>query len=157
MENVEIERKFLVCSDEWRALATQSFAIRQGYLSLDPERTVRVRLKGNKGYLTIKGASDESGWSRFEWEKEISADEAEQLLALSLQGKIEKTRYIVPLSGQEPLVVEVDVFEGEHKGLILAEIELPSRDMKIELPEWLGKEVTGDIHYYNAYLAKQTK
>lgn len=148
MNYKEIERKFLVAG-EFRHLATAKNRICQGYLSADPERTVRVRIYGDKGFITIKGASN--GMSRFEWEKEIPADEAEMLLRLCLPGMVEKVRYIVPM---DDLKFEVDEFFGENEGLVMAEIELPDENRKIELPDWLGEEVTGDKRYYNSYLSK---
>ena len=149
---IEIERKFLVSSTEFFALADSKVYINQGYLSKDPHRTVRVRIKDERAFLTIKGISSESGMSRFEWEKEIALEEGETLMRLCLPTIIEKTRFIVP---QGTLTFEVDVFEREHKGLILAEIELPSEKTTINLPPWIGKEVTGDKRYYNSYLSSK--
>jgi adenylate cyclase len=149
---IEIERKFLVSSTEFFALADSKVYIKQGYLSKDPHRTVRVRIKDERAFLTIKGISSESGMSRFEWEKEIALEEGETLMRLCLPNIIEKTRFIVP---QGTLTFEVDVFEREHKGLILAEIELPSEKTTINLPPWIGKEVTGDKRYYNSYLSSK--
>ena len=149
---IEIERKFLVSSTEFFALADSKVYIKQGYLSKDPHRTVRVRIKDERAFLTIKGISSESGMSRFEWEKEIALEEGETLMRLCLPSIIEKTRFIVP---QGTLTFEVDVFEREHKGLILAEIELPSEKTTINLPPWIGKEVTGDKRYYNSYLSSK--
>ncbi|MDG1054189.1 MAG: CYTH domain-containing protein [Flavobacteriaceae bacterium] len=149
---IEIERKFLVSSTEFFALADSKVYIKQGYLSKDPHRTVRVRIKDERAFLTIKGISSESGMSRFEWEKEIALEEGETLMRLCLPTIIEKTRFIVP---QGTLTFEVDVFEREHKGLILAEIELPSEKTTINLPPWIGKEVTGDKRYYNSYLSSK--
>ncbi|MBQ0116498.1 MAG: CYTH domain-containing protein [Flavobacterium sp.] len=148
----EIERKFLVDNTKFVELAHKNTRIVQGYLNSDPLRTVRVRIKGSKGFLTIKGKSSENGLSRFEWEKEITVEEAEQLMPLCELGLIEKTRYEVNFEGQN---FEIDIFEGQHKGLILAEIELESEDQKVTLPTWLGKEVTGDLRYYNSYLSKK--
>ena len=150
MEYTEIERKFLV-RGEFKHLASSKYRICQGYLSADPERTVRVRIKGDKGYLTIKGASTADGLSRFEWEKEIAVNEAEMLLKLCLPTAIKKTRYIVPLDN---LKIEVDEFEGENAGLTLAEIELDNANQQVNLPDWLGMEVTGDERYYNSYLSQ---
>jgi adenylate cyclase len=147
---LEIERKFLVNSDEFKNIAITQNRIKQGYLSSVPERTVRVRIKGDKGYLTIKGISSESGLSRFEWEKEINVDEAEKLLLLCEKGVIDKTRYEVK-SGHH--IVEVDEFFGENEGLIMAEIELKSETETYEKPIWLGEEVTQDKRYYNSYLS----
>lgn len=147
----EIERKFLVRGD-FKSQAFRSERIMQGYLSSVPERTVRVRIKGNEGFLTIKGQSNASGLTRYEWEKEIPVDEARELLQLSEPGMIVKTRYLVQVGKH---VFEVDEFYGENVGLILAEIELQSEDEPFEKPEWLGKEVTGDPRYYNAMLSKK--
>ena len=150
MNYTEIERKFLVAG-EFRHLATAEYKICQGYLASDPQRTVRVRIKGDKGYLTIKGASTDDGLSRFEWEKEIAVNEAEMLMKLCLPGAIEKTRYIVPFGG---LTFEVDVFGGENKGLTMAEVEIDCPDRPVQLPDWIGQEVTGDKRYYNSYLSQ---
>ena len=147
---IEIERKFLVKTNDFKSLATSSVFIKQAYLSKDPQRTVRIRIKDQQAFLTIKGISNASGMSRFEWEKELPLKEGEMLLKLALPTVIVKTRYIVP---QETLSFEVDVFEGDHKGLILAEIELPNEEASIDLPHWIGKEVTGDKRYYNSYLS----
>ena len=149
---VEIERKFLVVSNEYLKTFTKQNRIVQGYLSSDPKRTVRIRLKGKNGYLTIKGESNESGLSRFEWEKEISYTDAENLLNLCEKGVIDKIRYEVIVGVH---VYEVDVFAKDNDGLILAEIELSSENESFEKPIWLGKEVTGDKRYYNSYLSKQ--
>lgn len=148
---IEIERKFLVTSNIFIKDAVRHNRIVQGYLSSSPERTVRIRIKGNKGYLTIKGASNESGLSRFEWEKEISLKEAEQLLQLCEKGVIDKTRHEIIIGSR---TYEVDVFANENEGLIVAEIELSNENESFEKPTWLGKEVTGDIKYYNSYLSK---
>ena len=147
---IEIERKFLVKTNDFKSLATSSVFIKQAYLCKDPHRTVRIRIKDQQAFLTIKGISNASGMSRFEWEKELPLKEGEMLLKLALPTVIVKTRYIVP---QETLSFEVDVFEGDHKGLILAEIELPNEEALIDLPHWIGKEVTGDKRYYNSYLS----
>ena len=148
---IEIERKFLVNSDAFKNEAFTQNRISQGYLSSVPGRTVRVRIKGNKGFLTIKGASNESGLSRFEWEKEIPVDEATALLQLCEEGVIDKTRFEVKMGNH---VFEIDEFYGENEGLIIAEIELNSETEAFEKPNWLGKEVTNDIRYYNSYLSK---
>ena len=126
------------------------FRIVQGYLNSNPERTVRIRIKGNKGFITIKGKGNESGTTRFEWEKEIPIPEAEQLLLLCEKGVIDKTRYEVTIGLH---LYEIDVFEGDNKGLIIAEIELKNENDSFEKPTWLGIEVTGDNRYYNAYLS----
>ncbi|MBW4359076.1 CYTH domain-containing protein [Flavobacterium taihuense] len=148
---LEIERKFLVTSDAFKQESFTQNRIKQGYLSSVPERTVRVRIKGNKGYLTIKGVSNESGMSRFEWEKEIPVAEAEKLLLLCETGVIDKTRFEVKTGNH---IVEIDEFYGENEGLIMAEIELQSETESFEKPIWLGAEVTNDQRYYNAYLSK---
>ena len=148
---IEIERKFLVTSDAFKDEAFAKNTIAQGYLNTNPERTVRVRIKGEKAFLTIKGKGNESGLSRFEWEKEIPVDEAQQLLQLCEKGKIEKTRFEVK-SGKH--VFEIDEFYGNNNGLIIAEIELTSEEELFEKPVWLGKEVTNDNRYYNAYLSQ---
>lgn len=147
---MEIERKFLVKGD-FKAFVDSSVEIAQGYLSSVPERTVRVRIWGKKGFLTIKGKSNASGMSRFEWEKEIAEQEAQELLTLCQPTIIEKTRYFVPEKGG--LKYEVDVFHGVHEGLIMAELELPTEDTLFDKPKWLGEEVTGDPRYYNSYLS----
>lgn len=146
---VEIERKFLVTGN-FKTLAYSSEEVVQGYLSSVPERTVRVRIKGEKAYLTIKGKNSDSGTSRYEWEKEISVADARGLLALCEKGVIDKIRYYIK-SGKH--IFEVDEFRGDNKGLVIAEIELLSEDEIFEHPEWLGKEVTGDARYYNSTLS----
>lgn len=146
----EIERKFLVTSTDFISESTTQFRIVQGYLNSNPERTVRVRIKGEKGFLTIKGKGSDSGISRFEWEKEINISEAEALLLLCEKGTIDKIRYEVPMGNH---TYEIDVFAGENEGLIVAEIELQSENESFEKPNWLGKEVTSDERYYNAYLS----
>jgi len=149
--NLEIERKFLV-KGHFEPLVTGKFEIAQGYLSSIPERTVRVRIASGKGFLTIKGKSDVSGMERFEWEQSIPVEDARSLLAICEPGVIYKTRYVVEYGHQ---IIEVDVFEGENQGLILAEVELQSKDEVFIVPDWLGKEVTGDHRYYNSYLSKK--
>ena len=146
----EIERKFLVAGD-FKKKKKKSTRIIQGYLSSVPERTVRVRTKGDQGYLTIKGIGNESGASRFEWEQEISVEDAKQLLAICEPGVIDKTRYLVK-SGEH--TYEVDEFYGENEGLTVAEVELSSEDEAFSKPGWLGAEVTGDVKYYNSMLMK---
>jgi adenylate cyclase len=147
---IEIERKFLVTSDTYKKEAFSQKHIKQGYLSSAPERTVRVRTKGDKAFITIKGASNETGMSRFEWEKEIPVDEANKLLLLCEKGVIEKTRFEVKIGNH---IYEIDEFYGENKGLVVAEIELHSEDETFEKPNWLGKEVTNDNRYYNSNLS----
>ena len=147
----EIERKFLT-KDDYKPFVIKSFRIIQGYLSSVPERTVRVRVKDDTGYLTIKGAANKSGTSRFEWEMEIPVEEAEKLLKLCEPGIIDKIRHIVPTSGG--LFFEVDEFHGDNEGLVIAEIELPDENYPFTKPGWLGEEVTGDKRYYNSMLTK---
>jgi adenylate cyclase len=147
---IEIERKYLVTSLDFKNDYFAKNEIAQGYLSSNPERTVRIRIKGTKGYLTIKGIGNESGASRFEWEKEIEIDEAKQLLKLCEKGVIEKTRYEVK-SGNH--IIEIDEFHGDNNGLIIAEIELEDENESIEKPHWLGNEVTNDERYYNSYIS----
>ena len=149
---IEIERKFLITSDEYKTAAFAKNEIAQGYLNSTPERTVRVRIKGNKGYLTIKGKGNESGMSRFEWEKEIPVSEAKSLLELCEKGVISKTRFEIKVGNH---VYEVDEFYGENSGLVIAEIELQSETETFEKPSWLGNEVTNNEQYYNAYLSKK--
>lgn len=147
---IEIERKFLVKNNNFITEATSQTRIVQGYLNSHPERTVRIRIKGNKGYITIKGKSNESGTSRLEWEKEIALEEAENLLQLCEEGIINKIRYEVPKGNH---CYEVDVFNDENSGLIVAEIELNNENEPFLKPEWLAQEVTQDHRYYNAYLS----
>lgn len=146
----EIERKFLV-EGEYKSQAYSHSRIVQGYISSARGRTVRVRIRDGQGFLTIKGASNASGTSRYEWEKEIPLDEAEELMKLCEPGVIDKTRYLVR-SGNH--VFEVDEFYGENEGLVVAEVELASEDETFEKPDFIGKEVTGDIRYYNSQLMR---
>ncbi len=146
----EIERKFLI-QGNYKKEAFKSTRIVQGYLSSVPERTVRVRIKGEKGFLTIKGIGSASGASRYEWEKEISLADANELLELCEPGIIDKTRSLVK-AGEHTF--EVDEFYGENTGLILAEIELSSEEETFIKPDWLGAEVTGNPQYFNSMLAK---
>lgn len=146
----EVERKFLV-KGEFKNLASKETRIVQGYLSSVPERTVRVRIKGDKGFITIKGIGNTSGASRYEWEKEIPTDEVEELLKICEPGVIDKTRYLVKVGNH---TFEVDEFYGENEGLTIAEIELSSESEAFVKPEWLGDEVTGDTKYYNSMLMK---
>lgn len=150
---VEIERKFLV-----RDLAVvdgiTGTPIRQGYLSVEPERTVRVRISGSSGFLTVKGIASEDGQNRAEFEYEIPVRDAEEMLdGLAVRPLIEKTRYRVPVEG---FMWEVDVFAGANEGLVVAEVELPSEATVVALPEWIGEEVTGDARYYNANLVERS-
>ena len=148
----EIERKFLVKGD-FKQEAFRALRITQGYLCSAPERTVRVRIKGDKGYITIKGQSSASGLSRFEWEKEIPLADAESLLKLAEPGVIDKTRYLVR-DADGIHTWEVDEFHGANEGLIMAEIELRGEDDSFGRPAWLGEEVTSDPRYYNSYLSQ---
>ncbi|MGB6153945.1 MAG: CYTH domain-containing protein [Pricia sp.] len=148
---IEIERKFLVISERFKSAATSEESIVQGFLNTHPERTVRIRLKGNYGFLTVKGKSNEAGTSRFEWEKEITVADARAMLELCEEGILDKTRYEIPVGEH---IFEVDEFHGENQGLIVAEVELASENEAFEKPDWLGEEVTGDIKYYNSQLSK---
>lgn len=148
---LEIERKFLIKSEDYKTQATSSIEITQGYLNTDPKRSVRVRLCGDSGTITIKGKGSKNGLSRFEWEKEISSADAKSLLDLCLPGKIKKTRYIVKF---KEYTFEVDEFKGDNTGLVLAEIELENENDLFEKPHWLGVEVTGNKQYYNSYLSQ---
>lgn len=147
----EIERKFLVKDNSYREKAFSSSHIKQGYICSARGRTVRVRIRDGKGYLTIKGASDSSGISRYEWEREIPLQEAEELMLLCEPGMIDKTRFLVRV-GQH--VFEVDEFYGENQGLVVAEVELGSENEDFERPDFLGEEVTGQVKYYNSFLMK---
>lgn len=147
----EIERKFLVLDNSYKELAFAQSRISQGYICSARGRTVRVRIRADKGYLTIKGASEVSGLSRYEWEKEIPLEEAEELMKLCEPGRIDKTRYLVQAGNH---VFEVDEFYGENQGLIVAEVELKSEDETFEKPSFLGEEVTGQVRYYNSFLMK---
>lgn len=144
----EIERKFRVIGD-FKAEARDAERIIQGFLSSVAERTVRVRRRGDRGYLTIKGKGDASGTTRYEWEREIPVEEANALLAICEPGIIDKTRYYVPVAG---CLFEVDEFYGDNEGLVVAELELGHADDPVPQPSWLGAEVTGDPRYYNAAL-----
>ena len=148
---IEIERKYLVVSSQFKEDAFNEYTIKQGFLNSDPERTVRIRLANDKGTLTVKGLSSDDGLTRFEWEKELNKKDAISLLQLCEEGIIHKIRYEIRV-GQH--IVEVDEFFGENEGLVIAEIELNSVDEIFERPIWFGKEVTGDIKYYNSQLGK---
>ena len=147
----EIERKFLVKDDSFKKLAYSSSRIAQGYICSGRGRTVRVRIRDEKGFLTIKGPAGENGLSRYEWEKEIPLDEAQELMKLCEPGMIDKTRYLVQ-SGKH--VFEVDEFYGDNEGLVVAEVELASEDETFEKPDFIGEEVTGIAKYYNSFLMK---
>jgi len=146
----EIEKKFLI-KNGVKFPKDNPMRITQGYLSSVPERTVRVRIKGEKGFITIKGIGNESGASRFEWEKEIPVNEVKELLNLCEPGIIDKTRFNVKAGIH---TFEIDEFYGENQGLVVAEIELENENDNFEKPEWLGEEVTGDSKYYNSMLMK---
>ncbi len=148
---IEIERKFLVLSDAFKEEAFKHTRIIQGFLNTHKERTVRVRLKGDKGFITVKGLSTSDGLSRFEWEKEISKEEAEALLKLCEPGVMDKMRYEIKVGKH---LFEVDEFFGDNEGLVIAEIELGNENEFFEKPNWLGKEVTGDVKYYNSQISK---
>jgi CYTH domain-containing protein len=148
---IEIERKFLVLSTVFLKEAYNENRIVQAYLNSNPERTVRIRIKDNIGYLTIKGIGNKSGTTRLEWERQLPVQEAEKLLLICEDGIIDKIRYEVEVGKH---LFEVDVFKGENDGLVLAEIELKSEEEYFEKPHWLGMEVTGDERFYNAYLSK---
>ena len=147
---LEIERKFLVKSDDFKTLAFAKNNIAQGYLNSNPERTVRVRIKGESGFITIKGKGNTTGTTRFEWEKEIPLSEAKSLLALCEKGAIQKIRHEVKVGDH---VYEVDEFFGENEGLIVAEIELKNENDSFEKPDWIGEEVTNNSQYYNSALS----
>lgn len=152
MNLLEVERKFLVTGD-FKEQAVSSTHIAQGYIASGGGRTVRVRIRGDKGYLTIKGPSNKAGLARFEWEKEIPRHEAEALMTICEPGIIEKTRWLVP-SADGRHTWEVDVFEGENEGLVMAEIELESEDDTFEKPHFIGKEVTSDRRFYNSHMRR---
>lgn len=150
MEEFEIERKFLVRSSDYKSNSVSQDRIVQGFLNTHPERTVRVRVKGEKGYLTVKGIGNASGTTRFEWEKEISVAEATNLIDLCEPIILDKVRYNVPIGKH---IFEVDEFLGENRGLVVAEVELKHENEQFEKPDWLGEEVTGNIKYYNSQLS----
>ena len=148
--NYEIERKFLV-KGEFKSKAFTHWRIVQGYLSSVPKRVVRIRIKGDTAYLTVKSTVSGNGLTRYEWEKEIPIEDAEEMLTFCEKEIIEKTRYLVQVGNH---VFEVDEFYGTNEGLLVAEVELQSEDEAFEKPDWLGKEVTHDIRYYNSMLVK---
>ena len=149
---LEIEHKFLV-RGEYKTLASSSTRIMQGYICSGKGRTVRVRVRDDKGYLTIKGPSLDGGLSRYEFEKEITLDEAKRLMSLCEPGIIDKRRYLVPFKGH---VFEVDEFYGDNEGLTMAEVELSSVDESFEKPDFIGRDVTGDRRFYNSSLRVNT-
>ena len=145
---LEIERKFLVVG-EFRSQAYDHSRIRQGYISSGNGKTVRVRIRDDRGYLTIKGPSDRAGLARYEFETEIALSDAEDLMKLCEPGIIDKTRYLVRCGDH---VFEVDEFYGDNEGLVMAEVELHSQDEPFQKPAFIGPEVTGDRRYYNSHL-----
>lgn len=149
MSNQEIERKFLI-KGQFPSNAPHHL-IQQGYLNRDPERTVRIRTNSVEAFITVKGKSNDSGTSRFEWEQPIRLEDAAQMMQFA-DGVVSKIRYYVPVGKH---IFEVDVFQGENFGLVVAEIELQSEDEEFERPEWLGEEVTGDPKYYNSRLVDE--
>ncbi len=152
MDSMEIERKFLVVGDSYKQAATSSSRIRQGYICSDRGRTVRVRLRGGRGFLTIKGPSADGGLSRYEFEKEITPQEAERLFELCEPGAVDKTRWMVPCGAH---TFEVDEFHGCNEGLVVAEVELSSPTEQFCKPAFVGREVTGDRRFYNSCLTKR--
>ena len=149
--SVEIERKFLVKNKSFISESHAVLSIKQGFLNSNKNRVVRVRVLDDLGYLTVKGVSSNDGTSRYEWEKEIALKEAEELLTLCETGVIIKKRFLIKKGTH---TFEVDVFEGDNTGLIVAEIELDSAEEIFIIPNWLGEEVTGDSKYYNSSLSK---
>jgi len=152
VNHLEIERKFLVVSKAFKDEAINQSKIVQGFLNTHPERTVRVRINGEKGYLTVKGKGNKTGTSRFEWETEISITDANNLIDLCEQGIIEKIRYRIPFGKH---IFEVEEFLGKNLGLVVAEIELAYEEEYFFRPDWLGNEVTGDTRFYNSQLSKK--
>lgn len=152
MAKIEIERKFLVLDDSYKQMSTSHVHIRQGYLTLNERCSVRVRTWDDCGYLTIKSKAIRGSFSRYEFEKQISLEEAEQLLTLALPGQVDKVRWMVPL--EDGLTCEVDEFAGENEGLVMAEIELQKEDQAYLKPAFLGEEVTFDSRYFNSYLSQ---
>lgn len=148
---IEIERKFIVINDSYKALAFQSDRITQGYICREGGNSARVRVRGDKGYVTIKGPSLDGGLSRFEWEREIPVTEALELLKLCHDGIIDKIRHLVEHEGH---IFEVDEFFGDNEGLVVAEIELGDTEEKFDKPSFIGQEVTGDKRYYNSRLTR---
>jgi adenylate cyclase len=149
--NLEIERKFLVKNNSFKEIAFKKKHIKQGFLNSEKERTVRVRIIEDKAYLTIKGKSNNTGTIRFEWEKEIPVIEAEQLMLLTEKTVIEKYRYYIK---SKKHTFEVDEFLDENSDLIIAEVELADENESFSKPNWLGKEVTGEVKYYNSSLSR---
>ncbi len=152
INNQEIERKFRVKDDTYKALSTRHVRIRQGYLALNEKCSVRVRLWDDQGFLTIKGKAPAGHLARFEWEKPIPKADAEALLLLAQSGYIDKVRWLVPLT--DTLTCEVDEFFGANEGLVLAEIELPDEQTEYPKPDFLGEEVSHDPRFFNSYLSR---
>ena len=146
---MEIERKYLVTSDSYKQMAVARYHICQGYISREKTGTVRIRITDNKAYLTIKGKPAAGHFARYEWEKEIDVQEAQELMQLCQGSIIDKTRWIIP-AAEEGLKWEVEEFHGKHEGLTLAEIELTSEEQQVEKPSFVGEDVTSDPRYYNA-------
>ena len=151
MVHQEIERKFLV-KGEFKSLAYSKTHIEQGYFATEPGRTVRVRIRDDKGYLTIKGPSRKDGFARYEFEVEIPLEDAHEMMELCMPGRVNKDRYLIK-SGKH--TIEVDEFFGDNEGLVMAEIELESEEEPYEKPDFLGREVTGNYHYYNKYMLRR--
>ncbi|MGJ8759456.1 MAG: CYTH domain-containing protein [Polaribacter sp.] len=149
--SLEIERKFLVKNDDFKSESFAQKSIKQGYLNSDKNRTVRVRIADEKAFMTIKGKSNATGTTRFEWEKEIDKSEAESLLLLCEPSVIDKTRYLIKVGDH---TFEVDEFYGDNQGLTVAEVELNSETETFTKPNWLDQEVTGDVKYYNSSISK---
>ncbi|WP_299016086.1 CYTH domain-containing protein [uncultured Polaribacter sp.] len=149
--SIEIERKFLVKNMNFKEQSFEKKYLKQGYLNSNKERTVRVRIADNEAFITVKGKSNKAGTTRFEWEKEITILEAEQLMLLCENNSIEKNRFLVK---NDNFIFEVDEFLGKNKGLIVAEIELNTENDTFKKPNWLGKEVTGEVKYYNSSISK---
>ena len=147
----EIERKFLVKDGSFKKQAYNASRIKQGYICSGRGRTVRVRIRDEKGYLTIKGPTHPSGMSRYEWEKEIPLNEAEELMKLCEPGIIDKTRFLVKAGTH---TFEVDEFYGDNQGLVVAEVELNNISESFEKPDFIAEEVTGQVKYYNSFLMK---
>lgn len=145
----EIERKFLVKGD-YKSHSFKNFRIKQGYLSLSGMSVVRVRVKGDKAFVTIKSAVEDGKIKRNEWEYEIPVADAEEMLLLCEEAVIDKTRYLINVGNH---VFEVDEFYGDNEGLLIAEVELQAEDEAFEKPDWLGPEVTGNVRYYNSFLS----
>ena len=147
----DIERKFLVKDSSFKNMAMSSSRIVQGYNCSERGRTVRIRIRDDKGYITIKGASTDNGLSRYEWEHEIPVEEARELMLLCHDGMIDKTRYLVKYGNH---IFEVDEFYGDNEGLVVAEVVFCKQKTAYEIPPFLGEEVTGQVKYYNSFLMK---